>query len=82
MINQILDFCQCILPYSRFQLTFPHSHNPPPHTYKHLLIGFIPLFISLYFLPPKYTIGMRNMTIYCMAMPKAPIYKNNNTIFW
>ena len=80
MIDMIFNLQQRLPPHRRLQLAFPDSHHPPAQLLQFLLVPFITLPVAFNLLAPKLTVGMGNMTVQLVPMPKTPVYENHDAI--
>lgn len=47
MVDVVLNLQEGLLPQGRFQLTFPHSHDPPSHPFQCLPVMCVSLLVAL-----------------------------------
>lgn len=80
VVDMVLYFQQRLLPRCRFQLALPNRHYSPTHLFQRFLVTSVTLLVALYLLPPKVDIGMRQMPVHLVPVPKAPVYENHNAI--
>ena len=80
MVDVVLNLQQSLLPYRRLQLALPYGHHPPTHLLQFRLVAFVALLVASDFLLPILAVGMRDMPVHLMPMPKAPVDENHDTI--
>ena len=80
MVDVVLNLQQSLLLYRRLQLALPYGHHPPTHLLQFRLVAFVALLVASDFLLPIPTVGMRNMPIHLMPVPKAPVDENHDAI--
>ena len=80
MINMIFNLQQRLLPHHRLQLALPDRHHPPAPLLQLPLVPFITLPVAFNLLAPKLTVGMGNMTIHLVPVPKTTVYENHDAI--
>lgn len=80
MINMILNLQQRLLPHRWLQLALPDRHHSPAQLLQFPLVPFITLLVAFNLLAPKLTVGMGNMTVHLVPVPKTTVYENHDAI--
>lgn len=71
-----------LLTMRALELAFPNRHAVPAHLCQFLLLLFVALFVSVYLLPPKVSVGLWQLKVFAavVSVPKAAVDKDARAV--
>ena len=79
LINKVIHFRECLLPYSRLQLALPYRHHAPSHRLESFAIFLVAYLIVLYLSAPELRVRLGEMRV-PMPVPEAAMDEDDDAV--